>query len=98
MLAIIFFSVLFGLGVAAIGERGRPVLQFFQGVADAMFYVTNQVMKFAPFGVFRTNWCYSFYIWSCFINSIREITNCSIWGNDFLRCSCLRTYSENIWN
>lgn len=52
MLAIIFFSVLFGLGVAAIGERGRPVLQFFQGVADAMFYVTNQVMKFAPFGVF----------------------------------------------
>lgn len=52
MLAIIFFSVLFGLGVATIGERGRPVLQFFQGVADAMFYVTNQVMKFAPFGVF----------------------------------------------
>ena len=29
MLAIIF-SVLFGLGVAAIGERGRPVLQFFK--------------------------------------------------------------------
>lgn len=52
MLAIIFFSVLFGLGVAAIGEKGKPVLQFFQGTADAMFYVTNQVMKFAPFGVF----------------------------------------------
>lgn len=52
MLAIIFFSVLFGLGVAAIGERGKPVLQFFQGVADAMFYVTNQIMKFAPIGVF----------------------------------------------
>ncbi|WP_028400405.1 cation:dicarboxylate symporter family transporter [Ectobacillus panaciterrae] len=52
MLAIIFFSVLFGLGVAAIGEKGKPVLRFFQGVADAMFYVTNQVMKFAPFGVF----------------------------------------------
>ena len=52
MLAIIFFSVLFGLGVAAIGERGKPVLAFFQGVADAMFWVTNLVMKFAPFGVF----------------------------------------------
>jgi proton glutamate symport protein len=52
MLAIIFFSVMFGLGVAAIGERGKPVLHFFQGVADAMFWVTNQVMKFAPFGVF----------------------------------------------
>lgn len=52
MLPIIFFSVLFGLGVAAIGERGEPVLRFFNGVADAMFYVTNLVMKFAPFGVF----------------------------------------------
>jgi proton glutamate symport protein len=52
MLPIIFFSVIFGLGVAAIGERGKPVLRFFQGTADAMFYVTNQIMKFAPFGVF----------------------------------------------
>ena len=52
MLAIIFFSVVFGLGVAAIGERGHPVLAFFQGTADAMFWVTNLVMKFAPFGVF----------------------------------------------
>lgn len=52
MLAIIFFSVMFGLGVAAIGEKGKVVLQFFQGTADAMFYMTNQIMKFAPFGVF----------------------------------------------
>ncbi|MEK4128112.1 cation:dicarboxylase symporter family transporter [Solibacillus sp. FSL W8-0474] len=52
MLAIIFFSVIFGLGVAAIGERGKPVLAFFQGTADAMFWVTNLVMKFAPVGVF----------------------------------------------
>lgn len=52
MLPIIFFSVLFGLGVASIGERGQPVLNFFSGVADAMFWVTNTVMKFAPFGVF----------------------------------------------
>lgn len=52
MLPIIFFSVMFGLGVAAIGEKGKPVLRFFQGTAEAMFYVTNQVMKFSPFGVF----------------------------------------------
>ncbi|WP_027407886.1 glutamate/aspartate:proton symporter GltP [Anoxybacteroides tepidamans] len=52
MLPIIFFSVMFGLGVAAIGEKGKVVLQFFQGVSEAMFYVTNQIMKFAPFGVF----------------------------------------------
>lgn len=52
MLAIIFFSVLFGLGVAAAGEKGKPVLNFFQGVADAMFWVVNAIMRFAPFGVF----------------------------------------------
>lgn len=52
MLPIIFFSVMFGLGVAAIGDKGKPVLQFFQGAAEAMFYVTNQIMKFAPLGVF----------------------------------------------
>ncbi|MCQ6281903.1 cation:dicarboxylate symporter family transporter [Bacillus sp. EB600] len=52
MLAIIFFSVMFGLGVSAIGEKGAPILAFFRGTADAMFYVTNQIMKIAPLGVF----------------------------------------------
>lgn len=52
MLPIIFFSVLFGLGIAAVGDKGKPVLAFFQGTADAMFWVTNLIMKFAPFGVF----------------------------------------------
>lgn len=52
MLAIIFFSVMFGLGVAAIGEKGQPIINFFRGTADAMFYVTNQIMKLAPLGVF----------------------------------------------
>ena len=52
MLPIIFFSVLFGLGIAAVGDKGKPVLAFFEGVAGAMFWVTNTIMKFAPFGVF----------------------------------------------
>lgn len=52
MLAIIFFSVMFGLGLASIGEKGKTVLKCCEGVMEAMFWVTNQVMKFAPFGVF----------------------------------------------
>ena len=52
MLAIIFFSVLFGLGVAAVGEKAKPVYNFFDGVAQIMFYITNLIMKFAPIGVF----------------------------------------------
>ncbi|NNU76590.1 cation:dicarboxylate symporter family transporter [Clostridium estertheticum] len=52
MLSIIFFSVMFGLGIGAIGEKGKPVLHFFEGVAQSMFWVTNQIMKVAPIGVF----------------------------------------------
>lgn len=52
MLAIIFFSVLFGLGVAAVGDKAKPVYNFFDGVAQIMFYITNLIMKFAPIGVF----------------------------------------------
>lgn len=52
MLAIIFFSVMFGLGVSAIGEKGKPILHFCQATAEAMFWVTNQIMKVAPVGVF----------------------------------------------
>lgn len=52
MLAVIFFAVMFGLGLAKLGERGKPLLNFFELVADTMFNVTNMVMRFAPFGVF----------------------------------------------
>ncbi|MBW9154038.1 cation:dicarboxylate symporter family transporter [Clostridium estertheticum] len=52
MLSIIFFSVMFGLGISAVGEKAKPVLQLCQGISEAMFWVTNQVMKVAPIGVF----------------------------------------------
>lgn len=52
MLPIIFFSVMFGLGTAAIGEKGKIIIDFFSGVENVMFWVTNQIMKVAPVGVF----------------------------------------------
>ncbi|GEN35768.1 MULTISPECIES: cation:dicarboxylate symporter family transporter [Aneurinibacillus] len=51
-LAIIFFAVMFGLALAKLGERGKPVIHFFELIAETMFNLTNMVMKFAPFGVF----------------------------------------------
>ncbi|MDP9111371.1 MAG: cation:dicarboxylase symporter family transporter [Candidatus Eremiobacteraeota bacterium] len=51
MLAIIFFAVFFGLGVAALGERGEPVTRFFRVVAETMFWITNRIMQLAPLGV-----------------------------------------------
>ncbi|SHE42116.1 proton glutamate symport protein [Seinonella peptonophila] len=52
LLAIIFFSILFGLATAAIGERGKIIVDFFKAVLEAMFWVTDLVMKIAPIGVF----------------------------------------------
>ena len=52
MLQIIFFAVIFGFGLAALGERGKPVLNFFTLVGDVMIRVTGYVMLYAPIGVF----------------------------------------------
>lgn len=37
LLPIIFFSVLFGLGVAAIGEKGKPVFNFLKAYSKPCF-------------------------------------------------------------
>ncbi|WP_413729063.1 glutamate/aspartate:proton symporter GltP [Sodalis sp. RH22] len=53
MLPIIFFSVLFGLGLAALpGETKTPLLNVFKAVAETMFKVTHMIMRYAPVGVF----------------------------------------------
>lgn len=51
MLPVIFFSVFFGLGISAIGEKGLIVIDFLQAVSEVMFKITAWVMEFAPFGV-----------------------------------------------
>ena len=52
MLQIMFFAVIFGFGLSALGERGKPVLNFFELVGDTMIRVTHIVMLYAPIGVF----------------------------------------------
>ncbi|WGS51710.1 glutamate/aspartate:proton symporter GltP [Paraburkholderia sp. D15] len=52
LLPVIFFSVLFGLGLQSVPEEFRkPVIATLKGVAEAMFKVTNMVMRYAPVGV-----------------------------------------------
>lgn len=52
LLPVVFFSVLFGVALAGTGHAGRPVLDFLHGVAEAMFRLTNLIMRLAPLGVF----------------------------------------------
>ena len=52
MLQVIFFAMLFGFGLSAVGERGKTTYAFFDGAAETMIKVTNMVMIYAPVGVF----------------------------------------------
>lgn len=52
VLQIVFFSVLFGLGLAQVNGRPREVmLGFCESLTEVMFKFTGLVMKFAPFGI-----------------------------------------------
>lgn len=53
MLPIIFFSVLFGLGLSSLpSEQRDPLVNLFRGISESMFKVTHMIMRYAPVGVF----------------------------------------------
>jgi Na+/H+-dicarboxylate symporter len=51
MLAIIFFSMLFGFGVILAGEQGRPMANLLQSASQVMFHLVRIIMEVTPFGV-----------------------------------------------
>jgi aerobic C4-dicarboxylate transport protein len=52
ILQVLFFSVLFGVALAALRERGRPVLAFVDGLSAILFRIVGIVMRVAPLGAF----------------------------------------------
>jgi Na+/H+-dicarboxylate symporter len=52
ILQIVIFSIFFGTGAAAIGDRAAPMIAAIDGAAHVMLKVTGYVMNFAPFAVF----------------------------------------------
>jgi len=52
LLQIVVFSLFFGTAVAAIGEKGKPVIELMDSVAHVMLKVTSFVMNLAPIAVF----------------------------------------------
>ncbi len=52
VLSIIFFAILFGVGILVAGEKGRPVGDAITSAAEVMLKITHMVMELAPFGVF----------------------------------------------
>lgn len=52
ILQVLFFSVLFGLSLSMVGERGKPVLDFMQALSAPIFKLVAVLMKAAPIGAF----------------------------------------------
>ncbi len=52
ILQIVVFSVLFGVAVAAIGEKGKIIIKGFDAVSHVILKMVGYVMMTAPLGVF----------------------------------------------
>jgi DAACS family dicarboxylate/amino acid:cation (Na+ or H+) symporter len=52
VIQIIVFAVFLGMAINLSGERGRPILEFFESLADVMGKMTSLILEFSPYGVF----------------------------------------------
>jgi len=52
VLSIIFFSLLLGVAISSIGEKGKLLVSFFDSFNAVMMKITGWIMHLAPLGVF----------------------------------------------
>ncbi|MGE7877769.1 dicarboxylate/amino acid:cation symporter [Peribacillus muralis] len=52
LLPILFFAVLFGLSMAAMGPKVQPVVSLLQHIADIFFGIVSMIMKVSPLAAF----------------------------------------------
>lgn len=52
LLPIIFFCLAFAAALTTIGDMGKPVIAFFDGLNEAMMKLVTWMMYFAPLGIF----------------------------------------------
>lgn len=52
ILQLVVFSLFFGVGMAAVGEKAKPLLDGLEALVSVMLTVTGYVMLFAPVAVF----------------------------------------------
>jgi len=52
VLQILVFALFAGIGLTAIGEKGKPLVRGAEALGELMLQITGYVMRFAPFAVF----------------------------------------------
>lgn len=51
MMALIVFAIFFGIAVAMIGEKGKPVMALFDSLSEALSKMVSIIMLYAPVGI-----------------------------------------------
>jgi aerobic C4-dicarboxylate transport protein len=52
VLQVVFFAVLFGVALAALGANGRPLTEILERLSQVIFKIVAMVMRVAPIGAF----------------------------------------------
>ncbi|MGG3564007.1 dicarboxylate/amino acid:cation symporter [Neobacillus rhizosphaerae] len=52
LLPVLLLAVLFGMSLARLGKKGKPVIEFFEKVTEVFFGIVNIIMKLSPFAAF----------------------------------------------
>lgn len=52
ILQVLFVAIIFGLSLAAIGEKGKPIVDLLNNLTAPVFHLVGMLMKFAPIGAF----------------------------------------------
>jgi aerobic C4-dicarboxylate transport protein len=52
ILQVLLVAILFGFALSLIGEKGKPVVVFFDSLTQAVFSIVNMLMWLAPIGAF----------------------------------------------
>lgn len=52
VLSIIFFSILLGTAIISVGEKARPLANFFDSLNTVVMHIVGWIMALAPIGVF----------------------------------------------
>ena len=52
ILQVLFFSVLFGVALSALGDKGRPVAEGIDRLSQVLFRIVGIIMHVAPIGAF----------------------------------------------
>src|SRR5258708_33560577 len=51
VLQIVVWSIIFAIALTMVGPKARPMIDFCESLAEAMFKFTNILMRYAPIGV-----------------------------------------------